>query len=392
MPAQLLYYGSTQSLKVTGITSAGALTASATVTGVLADTSGTTVTGAGALSFTATSGETGSYDHTLTSTIAGLLTNGSNYNLTVTVTVGGTTVLVERFTFRAEYYTPGPSGALTTLSRVKEYLGIAPSTVTHDPKLTGLLSAASRAVAEYCQREFVYEADRVEYHNGGGDYFQLALAPVTVSPKVEYAEACLSVRNSHADTYEALVNATDTGLTLTRNGSDSTLAYATYTTVTTLAAAVNALGNGWTATVENSNGSFPSSRIDGVRGVQPAKDDAATFYLFRVKTPCHAVKATGKVDVVYSPYGWANVKVTYSGGYAIADMPENVQAATAALAGALYRMSSRETGAGLKREKLGQYEYENFPTTDAAAISVNLPAISQDAALLLREFKRVAAL
>lgn len=282
-----------------------------------------------------------------------------------------------------------PSGALTTLARVKEHLGIADAVTTYDDKLTNMLEAASRAVEKYCDRLFLEESNRTEYHNGGEDYFQLDLAPVTSSVRLRYAQDCLAIRNSHAETYEATVSASATGLTLTRNGSDSTLLYATYTTITTLAAAVTALGDGWAGGVENSNGSLPSTRIRALQGVLDAKESAAYLELFLPYN--HRVRvnnATGKVDVVWSPRGYRNVEAYYSGGWAIADMPEDLQSAVASFTASIYRQSSRDLT--IQSEKLGDYSYSNF--ADTKAMGASLDKIDPVAAEMLRPYRRVHAL
>lgn len=59
------------------------------------------------------------------------------------------------------------SNALTTLTEVKDYLGLSAST-DHDTKLEMLINAASRMVASFCGREFVSQAYAGEFYDGTG--------------------------------------------------------------------------------------------------------------------------------------------------------------------------------------------------------------------------------
>ncbi len=282
-----------------------------------------------------------------------------------------------------------PTGALASLARLKQHLGIPDATTTYDDKLTNNLESASRAIEKYCDRLFAAETDRTEYHNGGEDYFTLDLAPVTTSVRLRYAQDCLTIRNGDADTYEATVSASATGLVCSRNGTDSTLLYATYTTMTTLAAAVTALGNGWSATVENANGNVPSTRVRTLQGVLSAHGEDATLEMFVPQN--HRVRVnrvTGKVDVVWSPRGYQNVEAFYSGGWAVDEVPEDLQHATCVVAASLYRMSGRDST--LQSEKLGDYSYTNF--SSPAAVATSLASIAPEAAEMLKPYRRVHAL
>ena len=57
------------------------------------------------------------------------------------------------------------SADLTTLAKVKNYLGIPVS--DHDILLTSLIASVSEAVEQYCAREFAAK-ERTEFHDGSG--------------------------------------------------------------------------------------------------------------------------------------------------------------------------------------------------------------------------------
>jgi hypothetical protein len=280
------------------------------------------------------------------------------------------------------------SDYLTSLSRVKEYLGISSS--TYDTKLTNLLSAASRAIERYCDAKLV-SAARTEYHNGRGvHYLTLDACPVTASPKISLGDVCVEIVNTSTSTYEATVKVDSGVLTLTRNGSDSTLTLSSYATLDLLAAAVVALGDGWAATVQEDYGDYPASRIRDTQGVLESREDSACLELFAPFTGWQRTNLETGVVVTEcpTPFGYRNVKAEYTGGYTT--VPDDLQTAACDLVSAMYRGSLRD--ATLKSEKLGDYAYTNFSAGEAGMSAGQLEALSPLACQLLRPFRRIHAL
>ena len=66
---------------------------------------------------------------------------------------------------------------LTTLSQVKALLELAPEETQWDDLLNDLIGAVSARAAVYCNRDFE-KRERVEYHDGGGQYLYLKVLPV----------------------------------------------------------------------------------------------------------------------------------------------------------------------------------------------------------------------
>lgn len=286
---------------------------------------------------------------------------------------------------------------LATITQVKTYGQLSGS--TYDATLTQLVSAASRAIEGYCDRLFIAETGRVEYHNGPhggsgngmGQYISLQLYPLTTSPKVRFAYPCIEIGNGNSATYEATV-AVDAGvMTLSRNGSDATLTLSSYATMSALATAIVNLSNGWTASVLNNYTNFPASRIRNSQGVLDALNDTASFELFEIAP--HRIRnnpVTGTIYGAYYPCGFQSVEVTYSGGYSV--VPDDVVAACSDLTMAMFRISNRQSAGMLKSEKLGDYSYDTFPVTDMAAVAGNLAMLSPTAAQLLAPHRRIRAL
>jgi hypothetical protein len=82
---------------------------------------------------------------------------------------------------------------LTTLAKVKAYLGLADA--THDGLLEALIDSASEAIEHYCGREFAL-AERTEQHDGEGAAAVVldcrpvsALAAVYDDPSRQFGEA-----------------------------------------------------------------------------------------------------------------------------------------------------------------------------------------------------------
>lgn len=102
----------------------------------------------------------------------------------------------------------------------------------------------------YCGRNFEQTAIKeVVRFNRNSSVF-LEEYPVTAVTKISTGRlAAITVQNSNTLT-SALATVTATGVSLSYNyGTATTLLFATYTSLSTLAAAINAAGNGWSATV-----------------------------------------------------------------------------------------------------------------------------------------------
>lgn len=68
--------------------------------------------------------------------------------------------------------TPATDTGLITIDRAKEILGIAADDTSHDQALTGLISAVSTAICNYCDRFFVVQVYRDQLRNPCFDYDQ----------------------------------------------------------------------------------------------------------------------------------------------------------------------------------------------------------------------------
>src|SRR5438270_9095562 len=142
---------------------------------------------------------------------------------------------------------------LLTLSRAYQNL----QGVTNvDALLQALLTAASDAIQKYCRRDFV-QTSYDELYSGHGDRkLMLRQYPIVSVESVRYRPVTvLKVTNLDSTNVQARVVVVSTGLKLVsvKNGVKTTvtagLDFAGHATLTSLAAAVNVLGNGWPAQV-----------------------------------------------------------------------------------------------------------------------------------------------
>lgn len=172
---------------------------------------------------------------------------------------------------------------LITLSRA---LYALPSDISTADQATvpTLITAASRACERWCNRTFAatdYDVLRTPspapQFSAQADMVVLEQLPLNSVARVSGGRtAAILIANTATSTNQRAtaqvamtgdpeIQLTSTGLTLIRVASGTsyttTLAWASYTTLTSLAAAINALGNGWTATVQSGMGNWPTTEL-----------------------------------------------------------------------------------------------------------------------------------
>lgn len=278
---------------------------------------------------------------------------------------------------------------LITIDRVRQNL---PSAVNSDePTLSTYLSAASRQVQRYCRRDFASLAYD-ELYNGTGDRRMLLRQyPLQSVSSVRYRPVTvLKIQNTLANTPQARVQVTPTGLTLVRvtsgvSTTDSSITFAGNVTITAIQTAVNALGNGWSAQGAGYD-QWPSSDlycpmgVSGTDGPQPTTQGALTAAGQYAELKMHTYELAGyqlesrrgwllraipytdpellqPEDLIW-PVGINNFRVQYTAGYAT--IPEDVQEATAELVATWFRQ--RDKDLSLRSESIASaYALHRFP-------------------------------
>lgn len=254
--------------------------------------------------------------------------------------------------------------------------------------LPAALDSASEAIERHCRRSFA-RADRDEVAEPAWDGTAiLAHYPVNAVSRIAGGRrGVLRISNASAAAQRATVafsygptadfetGLTPTGLLLRRVASavvsDTALLFAAYPTLAELAAAVVALGNGWSAEVEGGYGPWASSDLAGGEAVQGAlgvgavldvfaEDLGAGDYALDRGAGILRLAGGGAGEDPYFdglPVGgagrWSEVRVQYNAGYQT--IPAGLQdACVEAVKAALVGLA---LDPAVSAESAGQYSY-----------------------------------
>jgi hypothetical protein len=218
--------------------------------------------------------------------------------------------------------------------------------------LAALIAAVSKSIAAYCGRKFCSTVHDELYNGDGQPRLLLRHYPILSVQRVAGCPTVvLRLRNTDTSNQRATVAVTDTGLTLTRVASgvsnSDTVAFATYPTLTTLAAAVTALGNGWSATVTANLDNFAAADLRSLQGAASAAQSDAGLRIHMLELtdfeidPDRGWLLRRSPDQVWSG-GVHYWRVIYTAGYTT--IPEDVQEACAQWVAALFFQSKRDPG------------------------------------------------
>jgi hypothetical protein len=262
-----------------------------------------------------------------------------------------------------------------TLTRAKMAL---PNTYdgTDDSTLATLIQAASAWVDKYTNRVLsiqnipLYDGTTGAFNsnnydellNGTGEntIFVNAVPLISITRISTIVQPALFVRNNDQNTgSRALVAVTTTGVTLTYIANAVTvtnnLAFATYTTINTLVAAINAVGNNWTAGVMGGFGTWSSSDLRPTQGAFGAR--ITTAYIWIENYDYGQFVPNMWTGEIYSWQGFPrshnNIRIQYVAGYAT--IPDDLQQAIAEIVVATYLQVG--INPNLRSESLGGYSY-----------------------------------
>lgn len=214
----------------------------------------------------------------------------------------------------------------------------ATQTITSDVEAgdpTQIVSSIKDEVEEfvsgYCNRTFESTAYRLERYDGGNQIINLFNYPVTAVDRVAISTLnVIRIMNSN-DYSTATVSVNTDGLRLVLDGTaDTTITFALNATMSAVVAAVNALGNGWSAELASSiYGNFKSTELIPVYGqnvinsnwvdLHKTDDPEDDFFVDIAKGQIR--KHSGW------PFGFRNVYVDYTAGYSSSNMPKDLQLA-----------------------------------------------------------------
>jgi hypothetical protein len=258
------------------------------------------------------------------------------------------------------------------ITNPRAHVNLPSATAADDSAINTLITAASRAIARYCRRDFV-STTYDELYNGTGDRrLILRQYPLLSVQSVRYRPVTvLKVINNQANTPQARVSVTSTGLTLTSVTSGvvttATVTFAANVTVIALQNAINALSNGWAAQGVGYD-QWPSADIycpngiAGSGGTQATTQGALTAAGQNAELKMHTYELAGfQLDVrrgwllraipytdpellhpedLIWPVGINNFRIQYTAGYAT--VPEDVQEACAELVATWFLQRGRD--------------------------------------------------
>jgi len=249
----------------------------------------------------------------------------------------------------------GVSHDLTTLANAKEYLRAGDD---DDALIGNLIDRASAEIETICGRYFNSTSYATWYDGTGDQKLYLDHWPVTAVTRVSSGRLnVLGVRCSSSTVTHATARVTSSGLILIHTDNTgtttTTLSFGTYTTLTALAAQVNAVGSGWSA-LDLSYGDYLTTDL---------AQTPALYCLNRYAYLPHPQKSLndyvwdGDSGRLYYTGGFVkgiqNIYVEYTGGFTT--IPYGVEQACLMLIAYYYFGTNRDPG--LQSEKLGDYAW-----------------------------------
>lgn len=204
-----------------------------------------------------------------------------------------------------------------------------------------------REVKNACRKDFeetTYSLSR--YDGTGTNWLSLDNYPIITLDRVSIGTLdAIKIRNT-AEATSASVSVTSTGIRLVKDGTaDTTALFATYTTMTTLVDAINAIGNSWEAQLITSDyASITSSELFERFGANAL--DNNWVYLEMPEEPQDDIIVYKNRGQIYChggfPEGNRNIIVDYSAGYDSDDMPEDIKLAIKILVKYFYQRQDEE--------------------------------------------------
>lgn len=241
---------------------------------------------------------------------------------------------------------------LITRARALYNLDNRATTSAENDTLDALIAAVSKAIENYCWRTFAIASFDELYPGEGQRELILRQYPLASVERVACAPApVLRVTNTSASNQRARVKVTATGVELIRVASGtattSTITFAAQATLSALASAVTALGNGWAASVINAADNLRASAdLRALQGAYQALNVDADLRLhtseltaFDVDAERGLLSRAGDAPWTGGLHYW---RVVYRAGYSA--VPDDVQEACAQWVAQLFWLTKRDPG------------------------------------------------
>lgn len=246
--------------------------------------------------------------------------------------------------------------------------------------IDSLLAACGQAIERHCNRVFSIQPYDELY--GGNDRSILCLRniPIVSVERVAFdPTGVLQISNASQSNQRASVQVTTAGVKLTRVASGvttlNTLAFASYATLSSLATAITALANGWSATVVPGYEDHASADLRATQGAFHAIGEPAELMLHVEALHDFEVDAERgylmrRAGVFHG--GIHHWRIVYTAGFET--IPEPVQEACAEWTAALFWQSKRDPN----------LTHESIPGALSRSVLSDMPAMVRT---LLRPYR-----
>jgi hypothetical protein len=261
---------------------------------------------------------------------------------------------------------------LTTIKRVKQFMGLDVSDSSKDELITYLINAASQQIAEYCDRTFAETTYKVWLDGNGSNRLRLPEYPV----KRVYGVA-LSMSDAGSISYTGSGSIASAGLSssnlnlmhVSSSGADTeTDITLSGKNVTELATAINAV-TGWTFSTATNAGSLAATQIRPFSSgdvVSPSDYDMETTAASDYEAARIVSDTEDTIELEHGGCfccGMSNVFVWYKAGYTLpteaqcngGDVPEGLEMICVKIVKQLFE--SGTVSGVMRSEKIGDYQY-----------------------------------
>lgn len=249
---------------------------------------------------------------------------------------------------------------------LKGYLGIDGD--AEDSIIKLLHQRAEARVKSILDREFESTTYYETYDGTGNNHLYLPQYPIIAVSYLGTKADAVKIKNTSTDANNAYVTIDDTNMTLTVSGGTNagitTLALATYSTLTLLIAGINAAGKGWSAELYDSDYSayLSANLIKFENCFVGSWDGTAAAYdcLPMIDEPFSGYIVYGKEGEGYIyypggfPKGHQNIVIKYTAGYSSANMPYDLQGLISDIVSMKYNEKANDL-IGIKQYRRGEF-------------------------------------
>lgn len=214
--------------------------------------------------------------------------------------------------------------------------------------VSSIRTEVEKFVSTYCKRTFESTSYKLEEYSGRGrDVINLNQYPATIVDRVAIGTIDAVIIYNTATSTSASVSVDSTGLRLVLDGTaDVTVIFASYTTLTTLVAAVNALGSGWVASlVTSSLGSYKSTELLPRSAANCINSNRVYLYMpDDAESDVQVDLNRGQLVFPFNaPPGFKNIYVDYTAGYSSSTMPDDLKLAVMMIVSYLYEQAKQNS-------------------------------------------------